>query len=165
MRRSPSKSWRHQKELLVPRQSTFARFSGIITQKKKQLGNDKMNSEKTTRTYLLANPNLEGEIHLKRVRLVTSQNFKIFKVSCMHSSSFPCIKNLLNFVIFKVFFELNQIGGYFQKFSIKIRKRKEKRKRKGAKGHGRPFGPWPEMVHGPAISHPNRYLPPLFFSR
>jgi hypothetical protein len=32
-----------------------------------------MNSEKTTRTYLLANPNLEGEIHLKGVRLVTSQ--------------------------------------------------------------------------------------------
>jgi len=36
-------------------------------------GNEKMNSEKTTRTYLLANPNLEGEIHLKRVRLVTSK--------------------------------------------------------------------------------------------
>jgi hypothetical protein len=32
-----------------------------------------MNSEKTTRTYLLANPNLEGEILLKGVRLVTSQ--------------------------------------------------------------------------------------------
>jgi hypothetical protein len=85
MRRSPSKSWRHQKELLVPRQSCFARFSGIITQKKKQLGNEKMNSKKTTCTYLLANPNLEGEIHLKGVRLVTSQNLKIFKVACMHS--------------------------------------------------------------------------------
>jgi hypothetical protein len=42
-----------------------------------------MNSEKTTRTYLLANPNLEGEIHLKGVRLVTSQFLgkRIYKVS------------------------------------------------------------------------------------
>jgi hypothetical protein len=76
MKRSPSKSWRHWKEVLIPRQSNFARFSGITTQKKKQLGNDKMNSEKTTHTYLLANLNLEGEIHLKGVRLVTSQNFE-----------------------------------------------------------------------------------------
>jgi hypothetical protein len=32
-----------------------------------------MNFENTIRTYLLANSNLEGEIHLKGVRLVTSQ--------------------------------------------------------------------------------------------
>jgi hypothetical protein len=32
-----------------------------------------MNSEKIIRTYLLANPNLKGEIYLKGVRLVTSQ--------------------------------------------------------------------------------------------
>jgi hypothetical protein len=69
MKRSPSKSWRHQKELLVPRRSSFAKFSGVTIPKK----NEKMNSEKTTCTYLLANPNLEGEIHLKGVRLVTSQ--------------------------------------------------------------------------------------------
>jgi hypothetical protein len=75
MKRSPSKSWRHWKELPVPRRSNSARFSGITTQKKKQLGSEKMNSEKTTRIYLLANPNLEGEIHLKGVRLVTSQKF------------------------------------------------------------------------------------------
>jgi hypothetical protein len=49
------------------------KFSGVTIPKNKQLGNEKMNSEKTTRTYLLANPNLEGEIHLKGVRLVTSQ--------------------------------------------------------------------------------------------
>jgi hypothetical protein len=48
--------------------------------KKKQLGTEKMNFEKTIRTYLLANPNLEGEIHLKGVRLVTSQNLKRFKI-------------------------------------------------------------------------------------
>jgi hypothetical protein len=78
MRRSPSKSWRHQKESLIPRQSSFAKFSRVTILKKKQLGNEKMNSEKTTHTYLthtylLGNPNLEGEIHLKGVRLVTSQ--------------------------------------------------------------------------------------------
>jgi hypothetical protein len=65
MKRNPSKYWRHWKELLKPRRSSFARFSGITTLRKKQLGNEKMNSEKTTPTYLLANPNLEGEIHLK----------------------------------------------------------------------------------------------------
>jgi hypothetical protein len=42
-----------------------------------------MNSEKTTHTYLLANPNLEAEIHLKGVRLVTSQNLNNSK--CMHA--------------------------------------------------------------------------------
>jgi hypothetical protein len=84
MKRKPSKSWRHRKELLEPRLSNFARFSGITILRKKQLGSEKMNSEKTTRTYLLANPNLEGEIHLKRVRLVTSQNLNI-QNACMHS--------------------------------------------------------------------------------
>jgi hypothetical protein len=86
MKRSPSKSWRHRKELLVPRRSSSARFSGITTQKKKkQLGSDKMNSEKTPRTYLLANLNLEGEIHLKGVRLVTFQYLNKFKMrACIH---------------------------------------------------------------------------------
>jgi hypothetical protein len=69
MKRNPLKSWRHQKELLEPRLSNFARFSGVTTQRKKQLGSEKMNSEKTIRTYLLANPNLEGEIHLKGLDL------------------------------------------------------------------------------------------------
>jgi hypothetical protein len=75
MKRSLSKSWRHQKELLIPRRSSFAKFSGVTILKKKQLGNEKMSSEKTTHTYLLANSNLEGKIHLKGVRLVTSQFF------------------------------------------------------------------------------------------
>jgi hypothetical protein len=73
MKRSPSKSWRDREKLLKPRRSSFARISGVTILRKKQLGNEKMNFEKTTRTYLLANPNLEGEIHLKGVRLVTSQ--------------------------------------------------------------------------------------------
>jgi hypothetical protein len=69
MKRGPSKSWRHQKELLEPRLTNFAKFSGVTILRKKQLGSEKMNSEKTTRTYLLANPNLEGEIHLKGLDL------------------------------------------------------------------------------------------------
>jgi hypothetical protein len=73
MKRSPSKSWRHQKELLVPKQSSSAKFNRVTIPKKKLLGNEKMNFEKTIRTYLLANPNHEGDIHLKGVRLVTSQ--------------------------------------------------------------------------------------------
>jgi hypothetical protein len=32
MKRNPSKSWRHRKEFLVPRQSNFAKFSGITTE-------------------------------------------------------------------------------------------------------------------------------------
>jgi hypothetical protein len=76
MKRNPSKSWRHRKELLEPRLPNFAKFSGVTILRKKQLRSEKMNSEKTTRTYLLANPNLEGRIHLKGVRLVTSQFFK-----------------------------------------------------------------------------------------
>jgi hypothetical protein len=71
MKRSPSKSWRHQKVLLIPRRSNFAKFSGVTIPKKKQLGSEKMNSEKTTRTYLLANLNLEDEILLKGDRFVT----------------------------------------------------------------------------------------------
>jgi hypothetical protein len=78
MKRSPSKSWRHQKELLEPRPSNSAKFSGVTIRKKKK--NEKRNFEKTTCTYSLANPNLEGEIHLKGVRLVTSQFSK--KKSC-----------------------------------------------------------------------------------
>jgi hypothetical protein len=82
MKRSPSKFWKHQKELLIPRRSSFAKFSGVTIPKKKQLGNEKMNFERTIRTYLLANLNLEGEIHLKGVRLVTSQFLgkRIYKI-------------------------------------------------------------------------------------
>jgi hypothetical protein len=73
IKKNPSKSWRHQKELLKIRISNSEKFSEVTILKKKLLGNEKMNFEKTIRTYLLANPNLEGEIHLKGVRLVTSQ--------------------------------------------------------------------------------------------
>jgi hypothetical protein len=77
MKRNRSKFWRRQKELLVPRRSSSVRFSGITTLRKKQLGNGKMIFDKTTHTYLLAIPNLGDEIHLKGVRFVTSQIFKL----------------------------------------------------------------------------------------
>jgi hypothetical protein len=75
MRRNLSRFWTQRRGLLVPRQSGFARFSGIIIPRRKPLGNERMIFEKTTHTYLLATPNLEGEIHLKGVRFVTSQIF------------------------------------------------------------------------------------------
>jgi hypothetical protein len=80
----PIKILETSKELHVPRLSSSAKFSGLTILKKKQLGNEKTNFEKTTRTYLLANPNLEGEIHLEGVRLVTSQNFERNLKICKH---------------------------------------------------------------------------------
>src|SRR3954467_15432201 len=72
MKRSLSKFLRLQKELLRQRLSNSAKYSGAIIPKKKQHGKEKMTFRKTTLTYLLANPNLEGEIHLKGFRFVTS---------------------------------------------------------------------------------------------
>src|SRR3954468_1993053 len=73
MRRNRSRFWRQQRGFPVPRQSSFAKYSGTTTLKKKPLGSVRMTSERTTHTYLLAAPNLEDEIHLKGVSLVTSQ--------------------------------------------------------------------------------------------
>src|SRR3954462_660670 len=73
MRRNRSRFWRQQRGLHVPRQSSFAKYSGATTLKKKPLGSVRMTSEGNTHTYLLAAPNLEDEIHLKGVSLVTSQ--------------------------------------------------------------------------------------------
>src|SRR3954468_3331109 len=73
MRRNRSRFWRQQRGLPVPRRSGFARCSGATTPKRKPLGSGRMTSERTTHTYLLAAPNLEYDIHLKGVSLVTSQ--------------------------------------------------------------------------------------------
>jgi hypothetical protein len=72
MRRSLSRFLIQQRDLLAPRRSDFARLSGIIIQRRKQPGRERMSFVKTTHTYLLATLNLEGEIHLKGVRFVTS---------------------------------------------------------------------------------------------
>src|SRR3954464_9975965 len=77
MRRNRSKFWRQQKGLPVPRRSGFARYSGATTPKRKPLGSVRSTSERTTHTYLLAAPNLEDEIHLKGVSLITSQIFDL----------------------------------------------------------------------------------------
>src|SRR4051812_44634505 len=73
MKRSLSGFSRLQKELLILRLSNSAKYSGTIIPKKKQLGKEKMTFGKITHTYLLANPILEGEIHLKGVIFVKSQ--------------------------------------------------------------------------------------------
>src|SRR3954465_12212584 len=73
MRRNRSRFWRQQKGLPVPKLSGFAKYSGATTPKRKPLGSVRMTSERTIHTYLLAAPNLEDEIHLKGVSLVTSQ--------------------------------------------------------------------------------------------
>src|SRR3990170_4258621 len=79
MRRSPSEFSRLRTELPAARSSSFVRCCGAIIPRKKPPGNEKKISVETTRTYLLANPNLEGEIHLKVGRFVTSQ---IFNLEC-----------------------------------------------------------------------------------
>ena len=58
---------------------SFAKFSGATIPRMKPPGNERMIFAKTTHTYFLANPNLEGEIHLKGGRFVTSQ---IFNLEC-----------------------------------------------------------------------------------
>ena len=60
-------------ELPAARVSSFAKFSGTTTQRMKPPGKEKKICSRTTLTYFLANPNLEGEIHLKGGRFVTSQ--------------------------------------------------------------------------------------------
>jgi hypothetical protein len=69
MKRNQSRYWRQQKGILVRRLSSSARYSGIITLRKKPLGNMKKLFEKITLTYLLDIPKLEGELHLKGVSL------------------------------------------------------------------------------------------------
>src|SRR5215216_1042764 len=76
MRRSPSRFSSSPVELLAAKSSSSARFSGATTPRKKPPGSAKKTSARTTHTFLLANPNLEGEIHLKGGRFVTSQFFK-----------------------------------------------------------------------------------------
>ena len=55
------------------RLSSFAKFSGATIPRMKPPGNERNTYGKTTHTSFLANPNLEGEIHLKGGRFVTSQ--------------------------------------------------------------------------------------------
>src|SRR3954465_11631579 len=103
MRKNLSRFLRLQKELLELRLSSSAKFNETIIPKKKQHGKEKMIFGKTTLTYLLANLNLEGEIHLKGVRFVTSLK-SCFKTHAYH----PCIHDHLGFL-----FKTNSKTGAF----------------------------------------------------
>jgi hypothetical protein len=67
MKRNQSRYWRQQRGILARRLSSFAKYSGIITLRKKPLGSVKKLFEKITLTYFLSIPKLEGELHLKGV--------------------------------------------------------------------------------------------------
>src|SRR3954464_15421033 len=79
MRRNPSRFSIMPAELPAATLSSFAKFSGTTTQRMKPPGRERNICSRTTLTYFLANPNLEGEIHLKGGRFVTSQ---IFNLEC-----------------------------------------------------------------------------------
>ena len=85
MRTNLSRFLRLQKESHGLRLSSSAKFSGTIIPKRKQHGKEKMIFGKTTLTYLLANPNLEGEIHFKGVSLVTSLKSCFQNLHIMHA--------------------------------------------------------------------------------
>ena len=79
MRRNQSKFSKLPVEPPAARLSSFAKFNGTTTQRMKPPGRERKIFSRTTLTYFLANPNLEGEIHLKGGRFVTSQ---IFNLEC-----------------------------------------------------------------------------------
>ena len=65
----PVKILEFASRLIAARLSSFARFSGATIPRTKPPGNERMIFAKTTHTYFLVNPNLEGESHLKGVGL------------------------------------------------------------------------------------------------
>ena len=79
MRRNQLRFSSLRAESLATRLSSFAKFSGATIRRMKPPGNERKIYSRTTLTYFLANPNLEGEIHLKGGRFVTSQ---IFNLEC-----------------------------------------------------------------------------------
>jgi hypothetical protein len=87
MKRSQLRFSSFPAELLAARLSSFAKFSGATIPKKKPPGSEKKTYGKTTHTYFLANPYLEGKIHLKGGRFVTSQ-FSIWMLIIRSSYAF-----------------------------------------------------------------------------
>ena len=79
MRRNQLRFLSMPTELPAVRLSSFAKFRGATTRRMKPPGSERKICPRTTLTYFLANPNLEGEIHLKGGRFVTSQ---IFNLEC-----------------------------------------------------------------------------------
>ena len=93
MRKNQSRFLSLPAELLVARLSSFAKFSGATTRRMKPPGSERKICSRTTLTYFLANPNLEGEIHLKGRRFVTSQ---IFNLEC-YTLDHHCISYFIAF--------------------------------------------------------------------
>ena len=83
MKRSQSRFLSFPAELLAAKSSSFAQFSGATISRRKPPGSKKKTSAETTQTFLLTNLNLEGEIHLKGGRFVTSQ-FSIWMLYIDH---------------------------------------------------------------------------------
>ena len=79
MRRNQLRFLSMPAESPAARLSSFAKFSGVTIPKMKPPGNERKTYGRITLTYFLANTNLEGEIHLKVGRFVTSQ---IFNLEC-----------------------------------------------------------------------------------
>ena len=75
------------------RLSSFAKFSGATIQRMMPLGSERKIYGRTTLTYFLANPNLEGEIRLNGGRFVTSQ---IFNLEC-YTLDHHCISYFIAF--------------------------------------------------------------------
>jgi hypothetical protein len=103
MKRNPSRYLRRQKDLHAPKPSSFAKYSGVTTRKRKPLGNVKIPFEKNTHTYLLAFPKLEGELHLKGVSL-SRPSFSQIKNFIMHSwhIAFQIFSKVLNFILQRI---------------------------------------------------------------
>ena len=97
MRRNQSRFLSMPAESPVAKLSSFAKFSGATTRKMKPPGNERKTYWRTTLTYFLANPNLEGEIHLKGGRFVTSQifNLECYTIDHLCVSYFICILGLI----------------------------------------------------------------------
>ena len=82
------------------RLSSFARFSGATTQRMKPPRSERRICCKTTITYFLVNPSLEGEIHLKGGRFVTSQIFNLEFYTLDHH----CISYFIAFGLIQKFY-------------------------------------------------------------
>src|SRR3954464_10593139 len=104
MNRNLSRLLRLQKESHGLRLSSSAKYNGTTILKRKQHAKEKMIFGKTTLTYLLANPNLEGDIHLKGVRFVTS-----LKSCCQSFAYHPCIHDHLG-LNFKAIYKTEAFG-------------------------------------------------------
>jgi hypothetical protein len=71
MRSTRSRYWTQQRELPGVREFGCAGFSGVIIQRMRLPGNERMSYRQNFPSFLLAQPNLEDEIPFKGGRFVT----------------------------------------------------------------------------------------------